>query len=522
MGISQPYLSKEVKTVNIIISFAILLPMFLSLFSQERAEEKVEVIAMPIYVRVFHKGEAVKDLKKEDFEIYENGIKKEIKGFEIISRKISSSQEGSKEDRGKRLFILIFDIFDYREEVEEGIDYFFQKIYKKGDTVLMVVENRLLYIEREKEVSEISHNLKDTLKKYKKISSHSFSKAFMDLSFEADRLLLELQTGIRDTRNTKEKEINTFLENYKRIWDAYRKQYLIPDLEFYRSILNRIKTMKGEKWAIIFQERKLFPKLKNYGRVELEIRNFIDNAMADPSLQLIARTLQTKLYELQRSFDITYFPWESLQSIFMQENITLHLLLLKYPKDIIDQDFELAEVSQDYEGCLKDASFSTGGSTIFSNKISESLKEVEEKEDCFYLLWFTPSKDLKGERRINVKVKKEGLKVFYSKQISERGKPQITISDFKARNKLIEFTVVNFERTQIEGRLKGTVEVKVVLFDENSNVVFSEGKVIEALKEKLHISLKLDALKNGKYFAIIEVLDKISGSVDVVSKEIEF
>ncbi len=519
MRIFNPYKSKEAKTVNIIISFVILLPMFLPLFYQERAEEKVEVIATPIYVRVFHKGEPVKDLKKEDFEIYENGIKKEIKGFEIISRKISSPQEGLKEDRGKRLFILIFDIFDYRGEVEEGIDYFFQKIYKKGDSILMVVENKLLYIGEGKNVSEIAYNLKEVLKKYKKISSHSFTKAFMDISFEANKLLLELQTGIRDT---KEKEINTFLENYKRIWDAYRKQYLVPDLAFYRNILNRIKTMKCEKWAIIFQERKLFPKLKNYGRVELEIRNFIDNAMADPSLQLIARTLQTKLYELQRSFDITYFPWESLQSIFMQENITLHLLLLKYPKDITDQDFELAEVSQDYEGCLKDISFSTGGSTIFSNKISESLKEVEEKEDCFYLLWFTPSKDLKGERRIDVKVKKEGLKVFYSKQISERGKPQITISDFKARNKLIEFTVVNFERTQMEGRLKGTVEVKVVLFDENSNVVFSEGKVIEALKEKLHISLKLDALKNGKYFAIIEVLDKISGSVDVVSKEIEF
>lgn len=374
-----------------------------------------------------------------------------------------------------------------------------------------MVENRVLYIEREEDVSEISHNLKEILKKYKKISSHSFLKAFMDLSYEADRLFLELQRdNDRDT-----KEINAFLENYKRIWDAYGKQYLTPDLAFYRSLLKRVKTMKGEKRAIIFQERALFPILRNYGRVEFEIRNWIDTRMADPSTQKIAQILQTKLYELQRAFDITSFPWESLQNLFMKENITLHLLLLKSPRDIVDQDFELREVSQDYEDCLRNASFSTGGSTIFSNRLSESLKEAREKEDYYYLLWFTPGENRKGEKRIEVKVKKEKVKVFYTKQISEIETPQITITEFKAGNKSIEFTVINFMRTTIEGRLSGMVEVKITFFDENSNMVFSEGKTITIFKKELHIGLKLNTIKTGNYFAIIEVLDKVSNGVDV-------
>lgn len=71
MRIFPLYLIKEAKTVNITISFAIffLLHMFPSLFSQERPQERVTVKVHAVPVRVFHKGEVVKDLKKEDFEI---------------------------------------------------------------------------------------------------------------------------------------------------------------------------------------------------------------------------------------------------------------------------------------------------------------------------------------------------------------------------------------------------------------------------------------------------------------------
>ncbi len=155
------------------------------------------------------------------------------------------------------------------------------------------------------------------------------------------------------------------------------------------NLINRVKTLKGEKWAIVFHQRELFPRLKNYGRIELEIRNWVDSLMADSNYQLIARNLQIKLYQLRRSFDISNYPWDSLKNIFAEENITYHLLLLSSRRNLVDEDFELKEVSQDYEASLKDLSFSTEGSTIFSNKTLDSLKEIEQKEDFYYLLWFT-------------------------------------------------------------------------------------------------------------------------------------
>ncbi|HDZ25542.1 MAG TPA: hypothetical protein ENH65_03405, partial [Candidatus Aminicenantes bacterium] len=86
---------------------------------QEKLQEAVTVTAVEVPVRIFHKGQVVRNLKKEDFEVYENGVKQEITAFEIISRKISIPQEERKTHQKKRLFILIFNIFDYNEAVGE-------------------------------------------------------------------------------------------------------------------------------------------------------------------------------------------------------------------------------------------------------------------------------------------------------------------------------------------------------------------------------------------------------------------
>ncbi len=118
---------------------------------QKRLQEDVIVIAVEVPVRVIHKGQVVKNLTKEDFEIYEKGIKQKITAFEVISRKISISKKLSPEDRKiapkKRLFILIFNTFDYTDAVGEAIDYFFKNVFTTGDRLIILTENKLLNIE---------------------------------------------------------------------------------------------------------------------------------------------------------------------------------------------------------------------------------------------------------------------------------------------------------------------------------------------------------------------------------------
>jgi hypothetical protein len=496
---------------------------------QESLQKEVTVTALEVPVRVIHKGQVVKGLTKEDFEIYENGVKQEITAFEAITRKISTPQEERKAKQKKRLFILIFNIFDYNEAIGEGIDYFFQNVFQQGDQFLILTEDRMLDIERGKNISEVILNLKETLKKYKIISTQSTLKTFRDLRREADRLLSLLRSAGREMDKLTNVQLTPldqtmirFFNNYQRTWNDYRRQYLIPDLELYRGIIRRIKQMEGEKWAICFQQREMFPRLKMAGRLDNEIRNWVDSQI-DPRQQVKARIVQVKQQELQRTYDVSQnFPADGLRDLFMEANITFHLILMKSFRTVFSRDFELKEIASDYEDCFKNISLSTGGSSVFSNKASEALKEVTEKEDYYYLLVYSPKEDQSAEKRdIEVKVKKSGVDIIYLKHVPEKGIPPITITNFNADKKNIKFSLINYKMTKIEEKLTGIADIKITISDENSNKVFDEGKTLSLIKKETHISLNFNWLKSGSYFIVIQVVDKISQETDVFSRWID-
>jgi hypothetical protein len=507
--------------------FIVLLFFFLNLNlnsvpGQEKPREQVTVTAVEVPVRVLHKGQVVRDLKKEDFEVYENGVKQEITAFEAISRKISIPQEERKTPQKKRFFILIFNIFDYNEAVGDGIDHFFQNVFQEGDQFLVLTEGKMLNIERGKELSEVILNLKQTLKKYKVISTQNTLKTFRDVTREADRLLSMLR-GLEQSEYTPvDQAMLKFFDNYKRIFSDYRRQYLIPDLDLYRSILKRIKHIEGEKWAICFMQRELFPRLKKAGRLDNEIRTWVDSQL-DPMAQVSARLVQVRQQELQRSFEVfEHFPADALRELFMEANITFHLIALKSHRISFFQDFDLREVAQDYEDCFREISYSTGGYSTFSNKVSEALKKATEAEDYYYLLVYSPDENQSGKKReIDVKVKKSGVNIFYMKKVPEIGVPPISITDFKAGKRTIKFSLINYKMTKIEEKLTGIADVKITLFDENSNKVFDEGKTLSFFKKETDISINLDMLKSGSYFIVIQVTDRISQETDVLSGDIK-
>jgi len=515
-----------------LLPFIILGFMLLSLVSsQSRAQEKakiqeeVTVTAVEVPVRVLHKGEIVKGLTKEDFEVYENGVKQKITVFEAVSRKIvaeTASPQAIIKPSKKRFFILIFNIFDYSKAVGEAIDYFFKNFFHPGDKLIIVTEDKLFNIERGESLSEMISNLKETLKKYKLISTAETYKDYKDLKYEADRLRAILRGEIGPVGMRWDQAIINFYDNYQRVWTNYRRQYLFPDLGLYRSIIKRVKQFEGEKWAICFQQREMFPKLKNEGPLEFEIRNLLDSKI-DPRDQVKVQIVLGKQMELQRIYNITNnFPTNALKNLFMETNITFHLILLKTFRTVLSQDFELKEVAQDYEDCFRQISASTGGSVTFSNKVTEALKKAAEVEDYYYLLVYSPKENQEAkERKIEVKVKRNGVDVISLKYVPEKAAPPIAITNFQSGRKTIRFTLANYKMAKIKGKTQGIAEVKIMLFDENSHKVFDEGRTLSLIKKETNISLNFNRLQSGYYFIIIQAVDRIANEIDVFSSTIK-
>lgn len=503
------------------ILFSILSFLGRSFPVRHNPQQEVTVTAVEVPVRVLLKGKVVRGLAKEDFEVFQNGIKQDITKFEIISQRIAPAAEHSplqeKPKTSKRLFLLIFNIFDYSKTVGEAVDYFFKDIFRPGDQLVILAEGRVLNIKQSKSIEDLIGNLKESLKIFKSISTLSTLNSFRDLENEAEALLRSFRSdpGLLGSMYP---YVNQFLDNYKRIWDEYRNQYLVSDLSLYQDLIARIKPFEGEKWAVCFQQREMFPKIKSVSRLEIEIQNWLGNQI-EPQAQVRARLIQTKQQQLQQSFDFAEnIPVDALSNLFLDAGITYHLILLESARTVLSQDFELKEVSQDYENDLRTISRSTGGYLGFSNQVAQALQEAASTENYHYLLVYSPKESsAQKELEITVKVNRPDVDVIYLKRFRPAGPPPVAVADFSVKRKTISFALRNYQMTRINDKRKGLADVRITIFDEESNKVFEDAKTLDLIKEETKISLSFNQLKSGNYFIIISVFDRVASKSDVYS-----
>lgn len=494
-----------------------------------RFQEEVTVTAIEIPVRVLHRGKAVKGLTQENFRIFENGVEQEISHFEVISRKIAGpggigEPAEAQEHRPKnRLFLLIFNIFDYDDSVSRAVDAFFEDIFRPGDQIAILTEGQVLDVERGKGVKELVARLKEAMIAFKAISTRTTVKNFFEVNREAERLFALLRGEGRESSMAMDRALTRFFENYQRVWEAYRNQFLVPDLAFYKNLIKRLSMEEGEKWAVCFQQRELFPQIKSASRLDVEIRNWVDSQV-DPQAQVSARLIQARQQELQRSFNFQgNLAVDGLSDLFLGADFTFHLILMKSSRSLLSQDIELREVGEDYEELLGRISRLTGGSAAFSNEPRSALLEAAQVEDYHYLLVYTPKDSASTKtRRLEVKVDRPDVDVISLKQVLEAGPPPIAVVDFRSEGKRIHFALVHYQMTERAGQRRGIAEVKVTLYDRASNKAFEEGRVLDLFKKETRISLGFDWLKPGAYFVVIQAFDHVARQSHVYSTLVRF
>ena len=143
-------------------------------------------------------------------------------------------------------------------------------------------------------------------------------------------------------------------------------------------------------------------------------------------------------------------------------------------------------------------------------------------EDYHYLLVYSPKESsAQKKNEITVKVNRAGVDIFYMKHFMPAGPPPVTITNFKVKRKTISFSLRNYQMTQINDKRTGAADVKITIFDEESNKVFEEAKTLDLVKEETNISLNFNHMKSGKYFIVITAFDRMANKTDLYSELIE-
>lgn len=485
---------------------------------QARIQKEVTVTLVEVPVRVLRKGLPMKDLDREDFRIYENGVEKEISRFLIVSRRIEDAPPPGPAGEHPRFFLLIFNIYDYGPAVGDAIDMFFRDVFRSGDSVLIMTENRLLNYEHGQSLEDLIAGLKDVLRRFKGLSTQATNKNFQELDHESDRLLGSLRGTGGMMAMPLDQAIIQFFDRYRYAWETYRHQFLLPDADLYETVLRRAGTHEGEKWAFCFQQRDMFPMIKRASQLDLAIENWA-GAQVEPPDQVKARLVQAKRDDLRRSFDLrSSLSPDAFSDLFLAADMPFHVVILKSHQTVFSENFELREVGQDYEAMLKRISVSTGGSHDFSNRPTEVLKDAIQKEDYHYLLVYSAG-DLPADapRTIEVRVERKGVDVIYLKRPMDRGRDVISISGVKSEGRGLAFSIAHYRMLEIEGRMRGSARIKLVLYNASKEKVFDEERTVEMDEESILISLNLELLEPGDHFVIIEAADLITGEKDVYS-----
>lgn len=355
----------------------LLLILFIS--GQEIQEEAV-AINIEVPVRVFTKGKFVEELNLEDFEVYENGVLQDVEAMYLIKKTVIEREETELDKKlarslylpeVSRTFVLVFEMMDYFPEIKETLDYFFEYVFLKDDSLYVVTPKKTYPLKKEflnKTPRDVIVNqLNERLRKDIKLSSREYTGVIRDLrsmenlkvSSEARELLLQ---QIRDLRHLNEKKLMEFR--------------------------NQLTDIKGKKYVYLFYQRQVLP-----GTSSIDIRN----------VRLFLNIEKIKKIFVDSSICINF--------VFFTKTNLYHLNV----GNMIPSGTGMRDISSGIFSIFYEMAKVTGGITDSSANLASSFERVALSSENYYLLYYSPENYMADGkfRKIEVRVKGKKYKVIH-------------------------------------------------------------------------------------------------------------
>ena len=201
--------------------------------AEEPIKESVSVINVEVPVRVFFEGQSVPGLEKTDFQISEDGKPQQINGFYVFHKKISADSavaaEPSSVQAPGRYFVLIFRIYKCNEEVEKGLRYLFQSIFRPSDQILVMANNRTLMIERLEAEPGAQDKILELLLSESHIAHNQMLSTLRSIEQNVD--MAKFKSTLRRPDLVGPDYVHSFLQTYLRAWQEFKLRFLSLELD---------------------------------------------------------------------------------------------------------------------------------------------------------------------------------------------------------------------------------------------------------------------------------------------------
>lgn len=503
---------KNIKFSRLVIVFLILAgtagtaPMF------TQTQEYIEVINVQLILRAWKDGKPLSGLKQGDITLYEDGKPITLTSFQEIRRKVGTV--GTQENRKPRLFFLYFRAVEPDPRLREALDFFFKRVYRDGDYVLLLFRNRAYPITDRPRIAPVLETFNTAM-----------TQALNTSRLEKQRLYDALERYIKAYLDEMSKnESNSFLNdtalmqllsNFKTAWQQYRIDNITLEQAKLKSIAASLKKVDLEKWGFVFYQQDNLPQLnlKSIFRMRKTAPTGISTLRKE--LEIIARDMNQTGYDSKTI--------NELKNTFIQSDITLHVLLSTPVSRGKLQSTYLQPVAAqtDWQQVFRNISQASGGEVAVDNNLRDSMVKAVARQDVYYRLTYAPVSRAKTQRKIRIETGLPDIKLQFHRKVTVAlpEAEKLAISNFNFKHPVLKFTLSKYRRLFDGARMLGDVEVKIT-------AVHKQGKMINFKRsfqpdnQETAVSMNLNFPDGGQYSLIVEALDRRTQKKTIFSQKI--
>jgi len=463
---------------------------------------------------VFDKKALIESLSKNDFMVSVNKKVVEISSFESVKRMISNPTTPF------RNFILSFNLYDYGEQVNEGIEYFVRNILTDNDEMMIFTPENVHIFSTDAPKDKIIDDIKKLVKQDCRI--FKAKRTIYKNSFKEK--LGTTRLGIAPEVSTKDTALR-FINSYRSEWLTFKNRFLIPDVNRYKLVSEYFYGKDGDKWFINFQQREIIPELGELRKKIRELRILV-SSLAESEETGWGPMISKGIRDLEISLLLSgKFPQNEIQDILLGLNISYNVIFFK-SKIKMDTD---ENVSPDYEDILRNISRATGGFTLEVTDIKNGLLQLSQHKDISYLINIPVRRG--NNLKIDIKARKGNYrtchKKTYNKNEIERiikfSTDKVKISDVSVKNKIVKFTLSNFSTDKSKVReLEGNLESILLIKNEKGDVIYKRSNILKTFKDTITIILPPLHNISGTNRVFIFAEDKITNLSIIFNRDFIF
>jgi len=373
------------------------------LFSQQLQHE-VKVVNIEISTRVYKGDTFIDNLTLNDFEVLDDGKPQQIEAVYLIKKTDIKREEGKKgiAPLVAREFVLFFEMMEYLPEIDNVLDYFFDKVILPGDAVIVITPMNS-YNMRSDALAKLSKatlkgQLRGKLRKDILMGSSEYTKTIDDLYMTlANDSPLDEKLHLYSVYLAK-------LESLRRV----NEKGLFQFADF-------LKSMPGQKYVYMFYQKESIPQYNPKLLMQLETANQDDVALTFQIMEKFS------LFSREIGFNV-----DAVKKAYSDSSIAIHFLFLtKMPavrnpvstrqSSAAPSQIVMVERSEDIFSAFNQVAQATGGISESSANARSSFQRAVDASENYYLIYYKPQ-DYKADGKfheVKIKVKTGNFAVLH-------------------------------------------------------------------------------------------------------------